>query len=273
MGPNGTFLEINSVTKIFESGLVRTTRHTAVDQVSFNMQRRDILALVGESGSGKTTIAKLILRLISLTAGKILLAGKDIYSYNSLRDYYKHVQVIFQDPYSSFNYIYTIDRVLDLAFNLRGEKIPVKEKKREINDTLAKIGINADEVTGRYPHQLSGGQLQRFLLARILIIKPGLLIADEPTSMIDASSRAGILNLLKDLREDEGLSILFITHDIGQAQYIADNVCIMKEGKVVEQGRSKEVFTNPKHPYSQNLLASVPSIYRKWDLESNSGAI
>ena len=268
MTSSDLLLEVNNLTKVFESGLIKTSKNTAVDDVSFVIEKGEIKSLVGESGSGKTTIAKMILNLIPSTSGSIKLHGREISSYDK-QDYYKCVQAIFQDPYSSYNYFYTIDRVLNMVFKLRGGTISTEEKKAEINETLKMIGLNADEVLGRYPHQLSGGQLQRFMLARILLIKPDLLIADEPTSMIDASSRAGILNLLKKIRDEKGLTILYISHDIGQAQYIADNVCIMKEGKIVEQGSSKVVFVNPQHPYSKNLLDCCPSIYSKWDMDTN----
>lgn len=269
MNSENVLLKLVDTTKVYESGLIRIRTQKAVNEVSLEMKKGEILSLVGESGSGKTTIAKMVLRLIPISSGKIFLNGTDITTIQK-NDYYKKVQAIFQDPYSSFNYFYSIDRVLNLAFKLRGKSVGREEKKQEITDVLKSIGINYSEVEGRYPHQLSGGQLQRFLIARILLIKPDLLIADEPTSMIDASSRAGILNLIKRLRDEVDLSVLFITHDIGQAQYIAEKVCIMKEGKIVEQGLSKDVFINPQHPYSKNLLSSVPSLYRIWDMDNVS---
>jgi len=310
-------LEVEKLTKIYSSGLIRSSSTLGANDVSFKINQGKIVSLVGESGSGKSTVANMILRLIKPTNGQIYLNGTNITKIKK-RDYYKQVQVIFQDPFSSFNYFYKIDRVLRRAINFHihwisrnkkkqiikdtldklkkvilsesfvfepkqiipdtlnklkritikflGGLISRKEKKQIIMDTLARIGINAKEVLGRYPHQVSGGQLQRFLLARILLIKPILLIADEPTSMIDASSRADILNLLKLLRKDEGFSVLFISHDIGQAQYLSDQVLVMKKGIVVERGLTKDVFLHPTHPYTKNLLASVPSLYRKWDL-------
>ena len=236
----------------------------AVNGVTYDVQAGETLGLVGESGSGKSTTANIILRLLSPTSGRIFLKGRDI-SEIQTKDYYKQVQVVFQDPYGSFNLFYPIDRVLNQAFNLVDEKYSSTERKEIIRDTLSKIGMNADEVLGRFPHQLSGGQLQRFLIARCLIIKPQLLVADEPTSMIDASSRAGILNLLLDLKEKEGLSILFITHDIAQAQYLSDKVMVMQKGQIVEQGLAEEVFGNPQHPYTRALLDSVPSLKKTWD--------
>ena len=158
------------------------------------------------------------------------------------------------------------DPLLNQAFkySLKG----IKNKRKALEDTLTIVGLNADDILGRFPHQISGGQLQRVLIARALLFSPKLLIADEPTSMVDSSSRADILNLFKELKEGtktlmEGLSIIFITHDIGQAQYVSDRVIVMKEGRIVEKGQTKDVFLNPVQPYTKNLLASVPSIYRK----------
>ena len=147
------------------------------------------------------------------------------------------------------------------------ESTPPKDEQEEIvAKTLKDVGLNVREISGRFPHQMSGGQLQRLLIARFLIIGSELLIADEPTSMIDASTRAGILNLISDLRDAGKLSVLFITHDIGQAQYISDRILVMKEGLVVEQGATDDVLMSPEHPYTKELLASVPQLYEKWDL-------
>jgi peptide/nickel transport system ATP-binding protein len=205
----------------------------------------------------------MILRLIEPTSGDIFFDDKNIRSYEK-RDYYKRVQAIFQDPYSAFNPFYKIDRVLDKAFILRENH---SDKGQVINSTLKSIGLNPGEVLGRHPHQLSGGQMQRILIARALIIGSELLISDEPTSMIDASTRAGILNLLLDLKRESKLSVLFITHDIGQAQYISDKIVVMERGKVVEQGLVDEVFVNPEHAYTKSLLASVPRLYEKWEYD------
>jgi peptide/nickel transport system ATP-binding protein len=223
-----------------------------------------MVALVGESGSGKTTVAKMILRFIEPTAGDILFNGQSIFTYDT-HDYYRHVQAIFQDPYSAYNPFYKIDRVLDKALRMHNKPLSESERRDVIWSTLKSIGLNPDEVLGRFPHQLSGGQMQRILVARALVIGSELLIADEPTSMIDASTRAGILNLLLELKEKRNLSILFITHDIGQAQYIADRVLVMEKGVIVEQGPADEVFVNPQHPYTKELLASVPRLYEKWE--------
>jgi peptide/nickel transport system ATP-binding protein len=154
---------------------------------------------------------------------------------------------------------------LDKAFGLCKDHYSSDKRKEITESTLKSIGLNPDEVLGRYPHQLSGGQMQRILVARSLVIGSELLIADEPTSMIDASTRAGILNLLLGLKRENGLSVLFITHDIGQAQYLSDRIVVMKKGEIVEQGPVDEVFVKPKHPYTKELLASVPRLYEKWD--------
>ncbi len=264
MSKNENILKIDDLTKIYTSGFIRTTKSVAAKDLSFEIKRGEIISLVGESGSGKTTISNIILRLIKPTSGKVYVNGIDIEEIKK-KNYYKQVQVIFQDPYSSFNYFYKVERVLKKAIRFRYGKVSKSEESEKIQEVLGFVGINAKEVIGRFPHQLSGGQLQRFLLARILLIKPDLLIADEPTSMIDASSRADILNLLANLRKEEDFSVLFITHDIGQAQYISDKVLVMEKGIIVEKGPTKNVFLNPTNPYTKKLLASVPSLYRKWN--------
>ncbi|MFX1364490.1 MAG: ABC transporter ATP-binding protein [Promethearchaeota archaeon] len=266
--PKKEILKIQNLTKKYTSGLIRTKETIAVKDASFKLYSGEIISLVGESGSGKTTIANLILRFIQPTEGKIFFKGKEIHDI-PMKDYYKKVQGIFQDPYSSFNYFYKIDHMLNQVFKYSLKDI--SNKRQALESTLSIVGLNTDDILGRFPHQISGGQLQRVLIARALLFKPKLIIADEPTSMIDSSSRADILNLFKELKDEtnhtEGISIIFITHDIGQAQYISDRVIVMKEGVFVENGRTKEVFLNPSHPYTQNLLASVPSIYRKWELD------
>lgn len=262
MSTDDNILEIKNLTKFYSSGIIKVNKVVGARNVNFNIKRGEILSLVGESGSGKSTVANIVLRLLDATEGELKLNGRPIKSYKK-KEYYKMVQAVFQDPYGSFNQFYKIDRALEEAFSLREENFDKNTKKEMINEVLKRIGLNPEEVLGRYPHQLSGGQLQRFLLARILIIKPELLIADEMTSMIDASSRAGILNLLENLKEY--MSVLFITHDIGQAQYISDNVIVMEKGLIVEKGSVKEVFSNPKHPYTKELLNAVPTMETRWD--------
>lgn len=264
MNANKGLLQCEDLTKIYTSGLIRAKSAVGAKNVTFDIKRGEIVSLVGESGSGKSTVAKMILRLIKPTSGDILFDGTNILSYIK-RDYYRRVQAIFQDPYSAFNPFYKVDRVLDKAFGLLTDRYSSDARKRITESTLKSIGLNPNEVLGRHPHQLSGGQMQRILIARALVIGAELLIADEPTSMIDASTRAGILNLLLSLKKDKGLAVLFITHDIGQAQYISERIVVMEKGIVVEQGLVDEVFVKPKHPYTKSLLASVPRLYEKWE--------
>jgi peptide/nickel transport system ATP-binding protein len=202
-----TILQCENLTKIFVSGLIRTKSIVAVKNVTFDVKKGEIVALVGQSGSGKTTVAKMILRLIEPTSGQIIFNGKNALSYDK-REYYRRIQAIVQDPYSAYNPFYKVDRVLEEVFSLY-ENSPSPDERREIiHSTLERIGINPEEILGRYPHQLSGGQLQRFLIARPLMINSELVVADEATSMLDASTRAGILNLLLSLKQNEKISVL-----------------------------------------------------------------
>lgn len=262
----GKILQCEGLTKAFTSGLIRTKCCEAVKNVTFDIDQGEIVSLVGESGSGKTTVARLILRLIEPTSGRVLFNGKDVSSYER-REYYRRVQAIVQDPYSAYNPFYKVDRVLEEIFGLYENSFPPEKRKEIIASTLTRIGINPEEILGRYPHQLSGGQLQRFLIARPLIINSEIVVADEATSMLDASTRAGILNLLLSLKVNEKISTLFITHDIAQAQYISDRVLVMQKGEVVEQGLASEVFLHPTHPYTKELFSSVPQLREKWHFE------
>jgi peptide/nickel transport system ATP-binding protein len=257
-------LQCENLTKIFTSGLIRTKCCVAVKDVTFDVEKGEIVTLVGESGSGKTTVAKMILRLIEPTSGNVIFEGENAFSYER-REYYRRIQAIVQDPYSAYNPFYKVDRVLEEVFAVYNNGPSPDERKEIICSTLKRIGINPEEILGRYPHQLSGGQLQRFLIARPLIINSELVVADEATSMLDASTRAGILNLLLSLKENEKISVLFITHDIAQAQYISDRVLVMQRGEVVEQGPAEEVFLHPTQPYTKELFDSVPQLHKKWE--------
>jgi peptide/nickel transport system ATP-binding protein len=259
-----TLLHCENLTKIYTSGLIRTKSVVAVKNVTFDVKKGEIVTLAGESGSGKTTVAKMILRLIKPTSGHIFFKGQDAFSYDR-QDYYRMIQAIVQDPYAAYNPFYKVDRILEEAFGLYKNR-PSSEKREEIiHSTLTRIGINPEEMLGRYPHQLSGGQLQRLLIARPLMMNSELVVADEATSMLDASTRAGILNLLLSLKEEQEISVLFITHDIAQAQYISDSVLIMQQGEVVEQGPAEEVFSNPTCLYTKDLFACVPRLHKKWE--------
>ncbi|AHL22955.1 ABC transporter ATP-binding protein [Thermococcus nautili] len=263
-------LRVEHLTKIFTSGFIGGFEIRAVDDVSFTIRKGEIVSLVGESGSGKTTTGKLILRLIQPTSGRILFEGKDILqmSKNELKkNYYRQVQAVFQDPFASFNPLHPIDRAFDLIFDSYLPDVSKGERDEMIDKALIQVGLNPDQIRGKFPHQLSGGQLQRILIARALLLKPKLLIADEAVSMLDASTRIDVLNLLGDFRDKYGTSVLFVTHDLALGYYISDTTIIMYRGTIVEMGDTEKVFHNPLHPYTQMLLESVPDLNVKWEFK------
>jgi peptide/nickel transport system ATP-binding protein len=226
---------------------------------------------VGESGSGKTTLAKMLLGLISITEGEIYFQGKkrEINSSMKRQEYWKNIQAIFQDPFSSYNIFHKIDAVLLDCIRMRGGKYLSEEKKVELMEEACRfVNLKYEEMTNKYPFELSGGQMQRLMIARIFLLKPKILLADEPTSMIDACSRATILDMLMQLRNEVGMTIIFITHDIGLAYYVSDKVYIMERGKFVESGSADEVILHPKAPYTRRLISDVPKIYEEWDLST-----
>ncbi len=252
------FLETQNLSRTFGHGaqLVR-----AVDRVSFTVRQGEIVAIVGESGSGKTTLGRLLLRLLDPTDGRILLHGQDVTALRGgkqLRTYWRKVQAVFQDPYSAFNQFYTNARVLSRSLDVLETQPSREERLQRTIDALREVGLDPEDTLFKYPHQLSGGQVQRVMIARALMVSPELLIADEPTSMLDASLRVTVLNLLKDLRDQRDMTILFITHDLGQAYYIADRVLVMYQGQMVEQGPVEEVLQNPQHDYTRRLMSDVP---------------
>ncbi|MFO7292595.1 MAG: ATP-binding cassette domain-containing protein [Actinomycetes bacterium] len=267
-------LEFDSVTKEFRVGAFGRLTITAVDDVSFRIAPGEIVSLIGESGSGKSTIGRMILRLTPATKGTIRFDGVDVSTLGrkELKEYYRHVQGVFQDPFSSFNPVFKADRVFEM---LRSQFYPDRSGS-EWEDRVAKavedVGLNPVQVLNRYPHQLSGGQLQRMLLARALLLDLRLLVADEVISMLDASTRVGVLNLLAELRE-RGLSILFITHDLALGYYISDRTIILRRGSIVEMGDTRRVFQDPRHPYTQTLLASVPQMEWRWRDRPVSAAV
>jgi peptide/nickel transport system ATP-binding protein len=256
--PAADILRVDALTKVFGRG---TTAVRAVDDVSFTIRTGQITTVVGESGSGKSTLARLILRLMPPTSGRIELSGSDVTQLKGrqLTRYWRDVQAVFQDPFSAFNQFFTVRRLLARSKGLIG--VDDKGLDERMTDALAQVGLGDPDVLGKYPHQLSGGQRQRVMIARALMMRPVLLIADEATSMLDASLRANILNVLTDLRTEHGLTILFITHDIGQACYVSDRVLVMKHGKLVESGPVEDVIFRPQHEYTQQLLEDVPRLH------------
>lgn len=256
------------VTKVFGMGDKATV---AVDGVDFSFREGELVSIVGESGSGKTTLAKMLLGLISVSKGEIFFQGKkrDIRTHRKRREYWKGIQAIFQDPFSSFNVFHKIDSVLLDCIHMRGGRgLPAEKKVELMTEACSFVNLKYAELTNKYPFELSGGQMQRLMIARIFLLKPKILLADEPTSMIDACSRATILDMLLHLRDETGMTIIFITHDIGLAYYISDSVYIMEHGRFVEHGTADEVILHPKAEYTKRLISDVPKIYEPWDLST-----
>lgn len=256
------------VTKVFGFGDKKTV---AVDHVDFEFYEGELISIVGESGSGKTTLAKMLLGLSNITEGEVFFQGKprDISTHRKKKEYWKNIQAIFQDPFSSYNVFSKIDSVLLDCINMRGGKhLPMKKKIEMMTEACSFVNLKFAELTNKYPFELSGGQMQRLMIARIFLLKPKILLADEPTSMIDACSRATILDMLLNLRNEIGMTIIFITHDIGLAYYISDSVYIMEHGKFVERGTAEEVIINSKADYTKRLISDVPKIYEEWDLST-----
>ncbi len=261
-------LNTKDLTKVFGFGRQKTV---AVDHVDINLYEGEVVSIVGESGSGKTTLAKMLLGLISSTEGDIYFQGqkRDIRSQRKKQEYWKNIQAIFQDPFSSYNIFNKIDTVLlDCIYMREGRNIPQVKKLELMKEACSFVNLKFEELTNKYPFELSGGQMQRLMIARIFLLKPKILIADEPTSMIDACSRATILDELMQLRNEIGMTIIFITHDIGLAYYVSDSVYIMEHGKLVENGSADEVILRPRMPYTKRLINDVPKIYEEWDLST-----
>jgi peptide/nickel transport system ATP-binding protein len=256
-------LEVRGLTKHFPAGngLLDRSRVHAVDDVSFALRPGTITALVGESGSGKSTVARLLVRLYDPTRGSILFDGSDVTGEWRRRDvlgYRSQVQMIFQDPFGSLNPVKTVRHHLARPLRIHGLATRQNVEARVLA-LLEQVGlVPPGKVADKYPHELSGGQRQRVAIARALAVQPTVVIADEPTSMLDVSIRIGILNLMADLKRDHGLAFLYVTHDLASARYVADTVLVMYAGQIVEQGPSERVLQTPLHPYTQLLLASVP---------------
>jgi len=258
----------SGLTKLFGFGRQKCV---AVDQVDFDFCEGEVISIVGESGSGKTTLAKMILGLISITEGEIYFQGKkrDISTQKKKKEYWKNIQAIFQDPYCSYNIFRNIDTVLLDCIHMRGgRRLRYAEKVELMEEACSFVNLKFEELTNKYPFELSGGQMQRLMIARIFLLKPKILLADEPTSMIDACSRATILDMLMQLRKEIGKTPIFITRDTGLAYYGSDSICIMEHGKFVESGSAEEVILHPKEPYTQRLISDVPKLYEEGDLST-----
>ncbi len=264
-------LEIQNLTKVYTLGSVISRIHiTAVDNVCFDVKPAEIFALAGESGCGKTTTAKIVLGFEEATSGTILHNGKvEDRKQKAWRT--EGIQAIFQDPFATFNPLKTVDSYFfDTVRNFR-----LTENRRTaieiINQKLHAVGLSYEEFAGRYPNEFSGGQLQRISIARALMTNPRLLIADEPVSMVDASLRMAIVNLFKTLRDDLGVSVLYITHDLATAYYVCDRIAIMFRGNIVEMGTVEQVLMQPRHPYTRLLRESIPEAdpHKRWQTTVN----
>jgi peptide/nickel transport system ATP-binding protein len=252
-------LELDRVGKSFSrGGLFSTRRVEAVKEVSFALaaDKPEIFTVIGESGSGKSTLARMILGIHAPSSGLIRLGGRDVAA-NERRAFMAEVQPIFQNPFEAFNPLKQLDRYLFMTAERFGGAAGKSAVEEPVDEALRQVGLSLPEIAGRFPHELSGGQLQRVAIARALVAKPRLIVADEPVSMVDASLRMSIVNLFGRLRDELGLSIVYITHDLATAYYISDRLIIMQKGVVVEQGPARAVLSAPTHPYSRQLRDAV----------------
>jgi peptide/nickel transport system ATP-binding protein len=259
--PSTELLRAEHLTRHFKIGgaLARQTLH-AVDDVNFTIGQHEIVALAGESGSGKSTIARVLARIYKPTSGAITFEGEDITRMRSRRDrlrYSGQVPMVFQDPFSSTNPVFRVSHGVLRSLKLHRPELSAKQRQDEAARVFEVVGLGA-EMLQRYPYELSGGQRQRVGFAQALVTRPKLILADEPVSMLDVSIRIGLLNLMAKLRDEEGVSILYITHDIASARYVADRLIVMYAGEIAESGPIEEVLAAPKHPYTQLLLSAVP---------------
>jgi peptide/nickel transport system ATP-binding protein len=269
-------LEIRNATKVYTSGgfLNRNPKSVvALDDFSLTIDASPatITAIAGESGSGKTTLASVVLGFIRLTSGQIIYDGQDVTTMNrqQLIEYRRNVQAVFQDPFGVYNPFYRIEHVFELVnqhFNIVSDTRKARDK---VEEALNVVGLYGEDVLRKYPHQLSGGQRQRIMMARAYMIKPRLIVADEPVSMVDASLRASILDAMLRLRDESNISFLYITHDLSTAYQIGDQINLLYQGITAERGTATHVIDNPKHPYVQLLIDSVPvpDPNEKWDTD------
>jgi peptide/nickel transport system ATP-binding protein len=275
MSSQPPLLEIRNATKIYgqKGFLSRAVQTVALQDFNLTITGRPptITTIAGESGSGKTTLANVVLGFTSLTSGQILYKGRNILqlSGSDLLNYRREVQAVFQDPYEVYNPFYRVQHIFDMVIKRFGLAANKKEAREVIEAALKVVGMRGEEVLEKYPHQLSGGQRQRVMVARAYLLKPSLIVADEPVSMVDASLRAMILDIMLRLRDDHNISFLYITHDLSTAYQISDDIYILYQGSIAERGKVTTVIENPKHPYVQLLIDSIPEPDpdERWDTE------
>jgi len=274
-----SLLELRDITKEYGGGFMSQRKVVALQNFSHVIQAEPatITAVVGESGSGKTTMARILLGLESPTSGAVLYKGKELrrHSRRERREFRRDLQAIFQDPFAVYNSFYKVDHVLTIPvakFHLAKSKA---DARRMIEQALEAVGLKPEETLGRYPHQLSGGQRQRMMVARTLLLRPKVIVADEPVSMVDASLRVTILANLLQLKQQFGISLIYITHDLATAYQISDHIIVLHRGVVVEQGDPEHVVKHPQHPYTKLLISSIPQPDpdRPWGELEGEGAI
>jgi oligopeptide/dipeptide ABC transporter ATP-binding protein len=269
-------LETRGLSKHFSIGrsLSRQKLH-AVDDADIIINRQEIVALAGESGSGKSTVARLLARVYKPTSGEILYQGRPLSQMRSRRDvlaYRSDVPMVFQDPFSSLNPAYRVSHGIMRGLKLHRRDLTASQRTAEAERVVDAVGLSpAADILQRFPYELSGGQRQRIGFAQALAYRPKLILADEPVSMLDVSIRIGLLNVMAKMREEEGVSFLYITHDIASARYVADRLMVMYAGHVVESGPTEDVLAAPKHPYTQLLLSAVPDPRAPLDIDAEAG--
>lgn len=269
-------LDIRNATKVYRVGggmFAKKREVVALQNFNLTIEQKPatITTIAGESGSGKTTLANMVLGFTSISSGQILFQGKNITDLNpqEVVSYRRNVQAVFQDPFGVYNPFYRVQHVFDLVnqnFKLFKSK---KEYRERVEEALNAVGLYGEDILRKYPHQLSGGQRQRIMMARAYMVKPKLIVADEPVSMVDASLRAAILDVMLKLRDEENISFLYITHDLSTAYQVGDQIYILYQGSIAERGKTTAVIDEPQHPYVQLLVDSVPQPDPddKWDMD------
>jgi len=259
MAQREKLLEIKNLKQYFNEGKPNEVK--AVDNVSFDIYKGEVMGLVGESGCGKSTTGRTIIRLYDATGGEVLYDGVNVHGKKSkkqLKDFNRKMQMIFQDPYASLNPRLKIADVIAEGIDIHGLAKSKEERMERVYELLETVGLNREHAN-RYPHEFSGGQRQRIGIARALAVQPEFIIADEPISALDVSIQAQVVNLMKKLQKDKGLTYLFIAHDLSMVKYISDRIGVMYFGKMVELTTAEELYKNPLHPYTQSLLSAIPA--------------